>query len=152
MSLFVVVLNGQTRSLSRNFFLTHFLDVQPHEHLDFFKGPDPCRVVEGDGNGGRRSSTSFPCPTSSPVRCTGSLYRPSPSVVSSGYTFSRDTELPATTEEESSRAGSSQGHKAGLFPVRKPEEQAASILMPGTRSHLAWCRGTSFEKLMILVR
>ena len=57
-----------------------------------------------------------------------SLYRSSPSVVSSGYTFSGDTELP--TEEESSRGHSSQGHKAGLFAVRKPEEQAAPFYFP----------------------
>ena len=40
------------------------------------------------------------------------------SVCSSGKAFSGLTELPATTEGESSRGGSPQGHKAELWAVR----------------------------------
>ena len=64
------------------------------------------------------------------VRCTVSLYRSSPTVVISGYAFCIETKLPATTDGESPRAAPRKGHKAGLFAVRKPEEQAASFNFP----------------------
>ena len=48
-----------------------------------------------------------------PARCTVARF-----VRSSGKAFSGPTELPATTEGESSRGGSPQGHKAGLLVVR----------------------------------
>ena len=52
------------------------------------------------------------------VRCRPfCLYR-SYSFLSSGKAFYGLTELPATTEGESSRGGSPQGHKAGLWAVR----------------------------------
>ena len=48
-----------------------------------------------------------------PARCTVSG-----SVCSSCKAFFGLTELPATTEEKSSRGSSPQGHKAGLWVVR----------------------------------
>ena len=62
----------------------------------------------------------FPFPSFFPhaVQCWAS-------VCSSSKAFSGQTELPATTEGESSRGGSAQGHKAGLWVVRELEELAA---------------------------
>ena len=58
---------------------------------------------------------------------SSTLYKSSPTAVISGYAFCGETELPATTDKESPRGGFTQGHKAGLFAVRKPEGQAASF-------------------------
>ena len=79
--------------------------------------------VEGNGNGDGLAECA--CQVLSfffflLARCTVARF-----VRSSGKAFSGLTELPATTEGESSRGGFPQGHKAGLSVVRELEELAA---------------------------
>ena len=90
-----------------------FLSYTITDAFTFGRALDPFRV-EGDGDGDGLAArvrqfpfVSFPCTLK--VMCL---------VSSSSDAFFGLTELPATTEGESSRGGSPQGHKAGLWVVR----------------------------------
>ena len=93
-----------------------FLEYLAEMLLIFACAPGLRPEVEGDGNGDGLAAR---------IRQVLSLLFLSPcmqyrfhSFLSSGKAFYGLTELPATTEGESSRGGSPQGHKAGLWAVR----------------------------------
>ena len=96
-----------------------FLSDTLTDALTFGRAPDPFRGVEGDGDGDGLAARvrQFPfvsSPCTLKVMCL---------VSSSSDAFFGLTELPATTEGESSRSGSQLGHKAELWVVLQLEER-----------------------------
>ena len=81
--------------------LVFFLTNLAGHIIIFLRAPGPLSGGRGRWPGGLHFLAVWTCCLSE--RCTSSLLRSSPSVVFSGYAFCGETDLPATTEGESSR-------------------------------------------------